>query len=247
MTPYLLLSLALVAADPNFKPDQSKLPVPPPKGASVLLDESGKHSFLSMAGEKIDWPIENGVIVSTPKKNQNHIVSKLHFKDADIHVEFLLPEKGSANSGVYIHGHYEIQILNSFGKKKITQEDAGSVYGFSAPLVNACRKPGQWQVFDIRYRAPRRDESGKITEKGTVTVWFNEKKVQDKAEFGEPKSTFHPFRFGTTPYLEKIRDRQKKTMTGPVFLQDHGNPVKFRNIWVLPADELAFTYEPVGK
>ena len=84
-------------------------------------------------------------------------------------------------------------------------------------------------MFDIRYRAPRRDESGKIVENGTVTVWYNGKKVQDKAEFGEPKSAFHPFRFGTTPYLEKIRDRQKKTMTGPVFLQDHGNPVKFRN------------------
>ena len=65
--------------------------------------------------------------------------------------------------------------------------------------------------------------------------------------FGEPKSAFHPFRFGTTPYLEKIRDRQKKTMTGPVFLQDHGNPVKFRDVWVLPTDDHAFVYEPDRK
>lgn len=244
MTIPFLLSLALFSIEADFKPDQSNLPTPPPKGAIVLLDDKGNHSFLSMAGEKTNWPVKEGVMVSTPKRNQNHIVSKLHFKDAHIHVEFLLPDKGPGNSGVYIHGNYEIQILNSFGKEKVTQDDAGAVYGFAPPLVNACRKPGEWQVFDIRYRAPRRDQSGKIVEKGTVTVWYNGKKVQDETPFGEPKSAFHPFRFGTTPYLVTIRDRQKKTMTGPVFLQDHGNPVKFRNVWVVPADEHAFTYEP---
>lgn len=242
-----ILLLATFVIDDQFKPDQSKLPVPPPKGAIALLDENGNHLFVSMAGEKINWQIKDGVAVPTPKGNKNHIVSKLHFKDADIHVEFMLPEKGPGNSGVYIHGHYEIQILNSFSKEKITQEDAGSLYGFSPPLVNACRKPGEWQVFDIRYRAPRREESGKLVEKGTVSVWFNGTKVQDGTQFGEPKSPFHPFRFGTTPYLEKIRDLQKKTMTGPVFLQDHGNPVKFRNVWILPADKHAFMYEHDGK
>ena len=248
MTPSLLLALVALAADPAFKPDQGELPVPPPKGATALLDDKGNHSFLSMAGEKIDWPLEDVALVSTSnKKNQNHIVSKLHFKDADIHVEFMLPEKGPANSGVYLHGHYEIQILNSVGKEKVTQDDAGAVYGFSAPLENACKKSGEWQVFDIRYRAPRRDDAGKITEDGTVSVWFNEKKVQDGAKFGEPKSTFHPFRYGNTPYLDTISARQKKTMTGPVFLQDHGNPVKFRNVWVLPADKEAFTYDPDKK
>jgi len=247
MHPAVLLALALAAPAPDFKPDQSKLPVAPPKGATVLLGAKGEHSFLSMTGEKIDWPTDGDALVSTPKKNQNHIVSKLHFKDADIHVEFLLPEKGPANSGVYIHGNYEIQILNSFGKEKVTQDDAGALYGFSPPLVNACRKPGEWQVFDIRYRAPRRDEAGKIIEMGTVTVWFNGQKVQDETKFGEPKSTFHPFRFGNTPYLDTIRDRQKKTMTGPVFLQDHNNPVKFRNVWGLPADDRAFVYEPDKK
>lgn len=247
MTPVVLLSIAFIVAAPEFKPDQSKIPVQPPKGATVLLDDKGNHQFLSMAGEKIDWPIEDGIATSTPKKNQNHIVSKLHFRDADIHVEFMTPKKGPGNSGVYIHGNYEIQILNSFGKEKITQEDAGALYGFSPPSENACRKPEEWQVFDIRYRAPRRDTAGKITENGTVIVWFNGKKVQDGATFGEPRSSFHPFRFGTTPYLEKIRDLQKKTMTGPVFLQDHGNPVKFRNVWVLPSDDKAFIYEPEKK
>jgi hypothetical protein len=247
MTAGILLALATFVADRDFTPDQSKLPAAPPKDAIMLLDAKGNHSFLSMAGEKIDWPIDDGVITSTPKGNKNHIVSRLHFRDADIHVEFLLPEKGPGNSGVYIHGNYEVQILNSHGKENLTQEDAGAVYGFSKPLVNACRKPGEWQVFDFRYRAPRRDDSGKIVENGTVTVWFNGQKVQDEASFGEPKSAFHPFRFGTTPYLEKIRDQQKKTMIGPVFLQDHGNPVKFRNVWVRPADDKAFMYDPPAK
>jgi arylsulfatase A len=233
--------------DVNINWDKRKLPVAPPKGAIVLLDEKGNHLFLSMAGEKIDWPLDNGVLVPKPKGNRNHIVSKLHFRDAVIHVEFMLPENGPGNSGVYIHGHYEVQILNSFGKEKVTQEDSGALYGFAPPLVNACRQPGEWQVLDIRYRAPRRDESGKIVENGTVSVWFNGKQVQDGTQFGEPKSPFHPFRFGTTPYLELIRDRQKKTMTGPVFLQDHGNLVKFRNVWVLPADDRAFVYDPENK
>ncbi len=243
----MLLPLIILAADGEFKPDQSKLPVAPPKGAVVLLGEKDNHRFLSMAGEKINWPIEDGIVTSTPKGNRNHIVSDLHFRDADIHVEFMLPEKGPANSGVYIHGNYEVQILNSHGKEAITQEDAGSLYGFSKPLANACRKPGEWQVFDIRYRAPRRDDAGKIIEDGSVTVWFNEQKVLDNTKFGEPRSVFHPFRFGTTPYLEKIWERQKKTMIGPVFLQDHGNPVKFRNVWVRPTDDLAVTYDPEGK
>lgn len=244
MSPSFPLAVCLVLAAWDFPPDQSNLPVPPPPGATVLLGEEGPPMFRSMAGKDIDWKVEKGIAMPTHKNNKNHIVSTLHFRDADIHAEFLLPEKSPGNSGIYIHGNYEVQIFNSYGKEKITQEDAGALYGFHAPLVNACRKPGEWQVFDIRYRAPRRDAMGKITENGTVTVYFNGKKVQDEAAFAEPRSVFHPFRYGNTPYLDTIRDKQKKTMTGPLFLQDHGNPVKFRNVWVLPRDKQAFVYEP---
>ena len=102
---------------------------------------------------------------------------------------------------------------------------------------------GVWQVYDIRYRAPRRDEKGMIIKKGSITAWLNGKKVQDGATFGEPKSVYHPFRHGTTPYLKKIWQRQKKTMTGPVFLQDHNSAVRFRNVWVRPLDDRAFIYK----
>jgi hypothetical protein len=229
----------------DFTPDQSKLPVAPPQDAIVLFDGNETNLFLSKNGGEVNWPIENGALVSTREGgNTNHIVSKLHFRDADIHVEFMLPEKGSGNSGVYIHGNYELQIQNSYGKEDVGSGDMGAVYGFSKPLVNACRKPGEWQVYDIRYRAPRRDESGKIVEQGSITAWLNEKQVQKDMRFGEPRSVYHPFRYGTTDYLKTIWERQKKTMIGPVFLQDHSNPVKFRNVWVLPLDERASLYEP---
>ena len=201
-----------------------------------------------MKGGKINWPIEEGALTSTRGRGHgNHLVSRLHFRDAEIHVEFMLPKKGSGNSGVYIHGNYELQIFNSFGKKGLDKGSMGAIYGFSKPLVGATRKPGQWQVYDIRYRAPRRDAQQRIIEEGSITAWLNGKKVQEDARFGEPRSTYHPYRYRTTPYLQEIWKRQKKTMTGPVFLQDHGSPVRFRNVWVRPLDERAFIYDPGKK
>jgi hypothetical protein len=229
----------------QFAPRQVELPVPPPDGAVVLFDGRGTNLFLSMAGGEIDWPIENGTLVSTRgQRRTNHLVSKLHFRDAEIHVEFMLPQKTSGNSGVYIHGNYELQIYNSFGKEEPEMGDMGAIYGFAEPLANACRKPGQWQAYDVRYRAPRRDENSKIVREGSITAFLNGVKVQDNTTFGEPRSRWHPYRYGTTPYLLAIWERQKKTMTGPVFLQDHDSPVRFRNVWVLPLDDHAFMYEP---
>lgn len=232
-------------AEEGFAPQQSSLPVAPPGGAIVLFDGQGVNLFVSKEGGDIDWPIEDGTLVSTRGQGRsNHLVSKLHFRDADIHVEFMLPEKTSGNSGVYIHGNYELQIFNSFGKKIPEMGDVGAIYGFSKPLVNACRKPGEWQVYDIRYRAPRRDDSGEIIEEGSITAWLNGKKVQENATFGEPRSKYHPYRYKTTPYLQEIWKQQKKTMTGPVFLQDHDSPVRFRNVWLRPLDDRAVLYEP---
>lgn len=228
----------------DFAPEQDALPVPAPKEAIVLLDGE-KNLFLSMAGGEMDWPVEEGVLVSTRGKvRTNHLVSRLHFRDADIHVEFMLPEDSPGNSGIYLHGNYELQIFNSQGKAEPDMGDMGGIYGFAAPLANAAREPGVWQVYDIRYRAPRRNEEGEIVEEGCVTAFLNGVKVQDNTRFGEPRSRWHPYRYGTTPYLDKIWERQKKTMTGPVFLQDHDAPVRFRNVWVRPLDDRAFMYEP---
>lgn len=226
-----------------FRPDQSILATPAPRGAIVLLDAKS-HQFLSMSGEGIDWKRQDDGLVATKSENRvNHIVSQWHFQDADIHVEFMVSELAEGNSGIYIHGNYELQIFNSFGKKEITDHDQGALYGFSKPLVNASKEPGQWQVYDIRYRAPRRDDKGKITEPGEVTAWLNGQLVQDHTRFEEPKSVYHPFRYGTTDYLKKIGKQQLATSVGPVFLQDHGSPTRFRNVWILPLDDKAILYK----
>lgn len=231
--------------DDDFKPAQKRLPVAPPKDAVVLFDGSGPGKLLSMSGDSVNWPIEDATLVSTRGNTRsNHLVSQLHFRDAEIHVEFKLPESGKGNSGIYIHGNYELQIYNSHKAEKLTQNEMGAVYGFAPPLVNASREPGTWQVYDIRYRAPRRGDDGSIVTPGSITAWLNGKKVQDATRVGEPRSKYHPFRYGTTPYLKEIAKLQKATSVGPVFLQDHDSPVQFRNVWVRPLDELAHIYEP---
>lgn len=239
------LLASILAADES---PLAAFPAAPPDGAIVLFDGRGTNHFLSMAGQAIDWPVEDGALVSTRGGNRsNHVVSKLHFRDAELHVEFKLPAQGPGNSGVYLHGNYELQIFNSCGKETLTMDDMGAIYGFSKPLANACREPGHWQVYDIRYRAPRRDERGKIVEEGSVTAHLNGVLVQDQTRFGEPRSPYHPFRYGTTPYLAKIWEQQQRTGLGPVFLQDHDSPVRFRNIWLRPLDDRAFWYEPQGE
>jgi hypothetical protein len=231
-----------------FAPDQSQLPIKPPAGAVMLFDDGTTNKFVGMGGTTINWPVKDGAVESTRgqavpgKPRSNHIVSTYHFRDADIHAEFLLPKNSAGNSGLYIHGHYELQIFNSIGTERLTQGDMGAVYGFAAPQVNATRKPGEWQVYDVRYRAPRRDAEGRITKEGSLTAWLNGQKVQEDLIFGEPRSSYHPYRHGRTDYLARIEARQKATMTGPLFLQDHDAPVRFRNIWIRPLDDKGHFY-----
>ncbi len=201
--------------------------------------------MLSMAGRPINWKIDSGALVSRANgKRSNHLVSKLHFRDALIHVEFMLPSTTSGNSGIYIHGLYELQILNSAGKQTLSDADAGAIYGFAPPLVNACLEPERWQVYDIEYRSPICDAQGTIVKAGSITAKLNGQIVQQNAKIGEPRSRYHPYRYGNTPYLDGIATRMKATMTGPLVLQDHDSPVRFRNVWVLPLDEQAYLYSP---
>ena len=240
---FALLIVRVSAQDSDFAPEQENLPIKPPSDVIVLFDGKDTNHFLSMKGEAIDWPIEDGCLVSyRGGRRTNHVVSKYHFRDADIHVEFMVHPKGSGNSGIYIHGNYELQIFDSFGKDKPGSGDQGALYGFAKPLVNAARKAGEWQVYDIRYRAPRRNSSEKIIEEGHITAWLNGQLIHKDTRFGEPRSKYHPFRYGTTPYLQTIWAKQKQTFVGPVFLQDHSSPTRFRNVWIRPLDDKAMLY-----
>ena len=209
-----------------------------------LFDGSDGNRFRSKHGGEVDWPVEDGSLVSTKGNGRsNHISSVTHFRDADIHAEFLLPDSGTGNSGLYIHGNYELQIIDSFGKTTLSESDAGGIYGFSKPLVNASKPRSKWQTYDVRYRAPRRNQDGHITEQGSISAWLNGIKVQDNVRFGEPKSKYHPYKYKSTDYLATIWKKQKRTSVGPLFLQDHDNAVRFRNVWLRPLDNMAMKYE----
>jgi hypothetical protein len=175
---------------------------------------------------------------------EGFIVSKLHFRDAQIHVEFVVPNDGkkggwAGNSGVYIFGMYELQILNSFQNPVEPKETIGAVYGISPPFVNAARRPGEWQVYDIVYIAPRRDAKGKVAVPGSITAILNGVLVQHNAHFTESLSVWNPLGYKKTPYTDNILESILKTGCGPLFLQDHGSPVRFRNVWIRPLDDKA--------
>ena len=224
----------------EFRPVQQPLPVKPPPGAILLFgdgSEPGGPKFTNMAGGPIDWVIEDGTLVmSKTKGHANHLVSVPVFRDADIHAEFVTSPQASGNSGLYIHGHYEMQIFDSFGVDPPTDQDEGSLYRFGKPLVNASRRTGEWQVYDIRFIAPRRDATGTITTPGSITAWLNGRLVQDGIEFTEPRSPYIPYRHGVTDHLRAIEKTQRATGKGPLFLQDHGSPVRFRNVWIKPLE-----------
>ena len=217
----------------NFHPDQRALPAHPPEDAVILLGENVEPKFTAMNGEPIDWSEEDSVLTATQsKQHRNHIVSTEFFQDADIHVEFMTSPVAHGNSGLYIHGHFEMQIYDSFGVKNFTQQDEGSLYRFMKPLINASRPTGAWQVYDIRFIAPRRDDRGGIGSPGILKAWLNGQLVQNEVAFTEPRSPYIPYKHGVTPYLKKIEQTLHETGSGPLFLQDHGSPTKFRNIWI---------------
>jgi hypothetical protein len=237
-----VVAIAAEAASPEagqaeFRPDQTVLPAKPPDDAILLFGDGseGPPKFVAMDGGPIDWEVADGSLRMTKSRGHaNHILSEAVFQDADIHAEFMVDKRAKGNSGLYIHGLYEMQIFDSFGVEPPTGQDEGSLYRFSKPLVNASRPAGEWQVYDIRYTAPRRDRSGTVTTPGSITAWLNGRLVQDGIEFSEPRSPYVPYRHGVTDYLRKVKQQLDETGEGPLFLQDHGSPTRFRNVWIVP-------------
>ncbi len=204
-------------------------PGAPPSDAVILFD--GKDLSRWNGGQ--DWEIKDGYAIS----RRHDITTKDKFGDYQLHVEFATPEKvvgssqGRGNSGVFLANRYEVQILDSYDNKTYFDGQCGSIYKQVPPMVNVCRKPGEWQTYDILFEAPRFGEDGKVERPGIVTVLQNGVVVVNH---------FHIL--GSTSY-DRPPEYQKHPVEEPIHLQFHGNPVRFRNIWIREMKPI----EPVKK
>jgi hypothetical protein len=196
----------------------------PPADAVVLFD--GKDLSHWQDGDK--WIIQDGYAVSA----KAGITTKNTFGDCQLHVEWAspMPAKGSGqergNSGVYMMGRYEIQVLDSFQNPTYFDGQAAAIYKQRPPMVNASRKPGEWQSYDILFTVPLFDEAGKLTKPAYVTVLHNGVVVQNHTEI-----------LGATSH-DKPPTYTAHSPKGPIHLQFHGDPVRFRNIWIREMKEL---------
>lgn len=206
----------------------------PPSDAVIIFDGQNTDALVSRDGKPCRWPIEEGALVA---QHDGGLWTKLRFRDAQVHAEFATPKQGPGNSGLYFHGLFEMQIFNSYGKKNVDEHSAGALYGIAAPLVNAARPPGAWQSYDIVYNGPRRDSAGKVTQPGTITALLNGVLVQNQVEFRQHVSPYTPLLNRPNPYVAAMRAELMKTDIGPLHLQDHEAPVRFRNIWIRRLDQ----------
>ena len=208
---------------------------PAPDGAVVLMDGSSLDPWVHAKGEPCTWQlIGDGAMEIVPVKVNpkalGTVFSKETFKDCRMHIEFRYPvEEGRrgqdrGNSGVFIMG-YEVQVLNSYGLEGYWNE-CGALYKVMAPKVNAAAPPLQWQTYDIDFRAPRFDASGKKVQHARMTVRHNGIIIHENQEI-----PYH------TTHRQTLRDLPEPRQAMPISLQDHSNPIQFRNIWVLPLDE----------
>jgi len=171
--------------------------------------------------KKVKWRIVDGAM--EVKAGTGSIVTKRKFKDFKLHIEFRTPfmpdarGQGRGNSGVYLQGRYEVQVLDSYGLEGKDNE-CGGIYKVGAPLVNMCLPPGQWQTYDMTFRAPRFNAAGEKTGNAVVTVKHNGVTIHDERPIPGP----------TGGALDN-----NAAEPGGIYLQDHGNPVQFRNVWVV--------------
>lgn len=207
-------------------PETDGPPAPAPSDAVVLFDGKDLSKWHGDGGKPAAWKVEDGAIVIAP--GTGSLISNEAFGDCQIHLEYMEPspaegkDQGRGNSGLLIMTRYEIQILDTYKNPTYADGHAGAVYGQTPPLVNACRPPGCWQTLDVIWRAPRFGADGAVTRPAVVTVLHNGVLVQDHTE------VLGPVRWRDLARYEKGDAHGD----APLLLQDHGNPVRFRNIWV---------------
>jgi hypothetical protein len=197
----------------------------PPSDAIVLFDGKDLSKWRSAnEGGEVKWTIKDGYMQVMPKSGD--IATKEEFGDCQLHIEWATPAEvkgegqGRGNSGVFLMERYEVQVLDSYNNTTYFHGQAGAVYKQYAPLVNACRKPGEWQTYDLIFKAPKFDEQGKVIERARVTVLHNGALIQNNVEIYGGTAHDRPALY--------IAHGSKASLK----LQDHGDLVRYRNIWI---------------
>jgi hypothetical protein len=213
---------------PGAKPGQA------PSNAIVLFDGKDLSAWVNKkSGGKPKWKVKGGFVEVAGIGKDGDIETKQAFGDFQLHIEWASPavankaKQGRGNSGVFPMGLYELQVLDSYKSETYADGQAGAVYGQYPPLFNVCRKPGQWQSYDIIFHRPRFNKNGRLKKPGRITALHNGVLIQDNVEILGP--TKDKVRKGYTTHVDKL----------PISLQDHKNPVRYRNIWVVELCEKA--------
>jgi hypothetical protein len=201
------------------KPNDSSLGQKPPDGAVILFNGHNMEGWVKTDGKTpAGWVVTDGFMTA----GGGNVMTEKRFGDVQLHIEFNVPYmpkargQGRGNSGVFLGGTHEVQVLDSY-KLKPANNDCGAIYHQVVPAVNACKPPLQWQTYDVTFHKARSDQ-GKVVQKARVTVIQNGLKIIDDAEIS------------LTPGGLDLPAGQD----GPILLQDHGNPVEYRNIWIKP-------------
>lgn len=197
----------------------------PPSDALVLFNRGDLNKFASAKeNTAVPWKIRGAKFTVVPQTGD--IQTKQVFGDIQLHIEFRIPQTAkknegqkSGNSGIYIMGKYEVQVLNSYENETYSDGQAGAVYEQYPPLVNASLKPGKWQKYDIVFNAPQYSKDGDLEKPPYITVFHNGVLIQNHVEVQGP----------TTSYNKELPEKAEK---GPLLLQEHNNEVSYRNIWI---------------
>jgi hypothetical protein len=213
------------------RPGSASMPEQPgerPSDAVILFDGRDLTNWASEQGDEAHWRVENGYVEVVPGAGDIH--TREHFGDCQLHLEWAVPAvirgegQNRGNSGVLLMGLYEIQVLDGYENPTYADGTTAAIYGQYPPLVNACRKPGNWQCFDIVWSAPR-FEAGQLASPAYVTVLHNGIVVHH-----------HTALIGATQH-GRLASYQSHLLEGPLRLQDHNARVRYRNIWYRPLKE----------
>ncbi len=197
-----------------------------PSDAIVLFDGKNLDGWESEKGGAAGWTISENAM--TVKPGSGGIKTKQGFGDCQMHIEWRAPivvkgeGQGRGNSGIFLMEQYELQVLDMYNNKTYSNGQAGSIYKQTIPLANASRKPGEWQTYDILFTAPEFYEDGRVKSAARITVLHNGVLIQNNTTI-----------WGGTQYIG-IAKYEKHASALPIMLQDHGDLVSFRNIWIRP-------------